>query len=218
MVNWKEMLKVLKRSLIISVITLVLLGLVIPTATAFITEKVDPGTGNGNQININGKVYGSYYLAQAFNKSYFFQPRPSAINFNQSQSGAQCCSPNTNASLLQLEKNLMKFEQMNKNVSPSRIPGAVIMDSDSGLDPNIPLSAAQLEEPRVASSIVQFAGSKNVTLHLKLVSSFLNATINSTSRQNFPVFGSYYVNVMYLDVQIIMLLMDNNVLSASSLD
>ncbi|MCL4323090.1 MAG: potassium-transporting ATPase subunit C [Candidatus Thermoplasmatota archaeon] len=218
MVNWKEMLKVLKRSLIISVITLVLLGLVIPTATAFITEKVDPGTGNGNQININGKVYGSYYLAQAFNKSYFFQPRPSAINFNQSQSGAQCCSPNTNASLLQLEKNLMEFEQMNKNVSPSRIPGAVIMDSDSGLDPNIPLSAAQLEEPRVASSIVQFAGSKNVTLHLKLVSSFLNATINSTSRQNFPVFGSYYVNVMYLDVQIIVLLMDNNVLNASSLD
>ena len=218
MVDWKEMLKVLKRSLIISVITLVLLGLVIPTATAFITEKVDPGTGNGNQININGKVYGSYYLAQAFNKSYFFQPRPSAINFNQSQSGAQCCSPNTNASLLQLEKNLMEFEQMNKNVSPSRIPGAVIMDSDSGLDPNIPLSAAQLEEPRVASSIVQFAGSKNVTLHLKLVSSFLNATINSTSRQDFPVFGSYYVNVMYLDVQIIMLLMDNNVLNASSLD
>ena len=218
MVNWKEILRIFRGSLVIAVIIFVLLGLVIPTATALITEKVDPGTGNGNQIKINGKVFGSYYLAQAFNRSYFFQPRPSAIHFNQSSSGALCCSPNTNASLLQLEKNLQEFEQMNKNVSVSKIPGEVIMDSDSGLDPNIPLSAALLEEPRVANSIVSFASSVNVTLKLKPVSSFLNNTINSTERQNFPIFGSYYVNIMYIDVQIIIFLMNNNVLQSSSLN
>jgi K+-transporting ATPase ATPase C chain len=218
MVNWKEIIRVFRGSIIITVIVFVLLGLVIPTVTAVITEKVDPGSGNGNQIKINGKVYGSYYLAQAFNKSYFFQPRPSAIDYNQSSSGALCCSPNTNASLLQLETNLKEFEQMNKNVSISQIPGEVIMDSDSGLDPNIPLSAALLEEPRVANSIVSFAKSVNVTLKLRNVGSFLNSTINSTERQNFPIFGSYYVNIMYLDVQIIIFLMNSNVLTNSSLN
>ncbi len=218
MVEWKNILKIFKRSLIVTVISLVLLGLVIPTATAFIAEKVDPGSANGSQININGKIYGSYLLAQAFNRSYFFQPRPSAINYNQTESGAPCCSPNTNASINQTLKNLNQFEQMNKNVSISQIPGEMIMESDSGLDPNIPLAGAYLEEHRVAQSIINLSASRNVTLTLTAVNQFLYMEINSTAKQTFPVFGSYYVNVMYLDVGIINLLIKEGVIKQSSFD
>ena len=117
MVNWKEILRIFRGSLVIAVIIFVLLGLVIPTATALITEKVDPGTGNGNQIKINGKVFGSYYLAQAFNRSYFFQPRPSAIDFNQSSSGALCCSQVLISGL-----HLLNLQTIQLNLQPSALP------------------------------------------------------------------------------------------------
>jgi K+-transporting ATPase ATPase C chain len=219
MVEWKKILKISKSSVVIAVVSLVLLGFVIPTITAAIAENVDPGSSNGSQINIGGHIYGSYLLAQAFNKTYFFQPRPSAIDYNQSESGSPCCSPNTIQSINQTIKNLNEFENLNPNVTLSQIPGEIVMDSDSGLDPNIPLSAAMLEEPRVVNSIIKFAHSSNV---FNLTSKTVNATImnliNATEKQNFPVFGSYYVNVMYVNVGIIDLMLGHNIIKNSSLD
>ncbi len=218
MVNLKELEKMAKSSIIIMVIVVLLVGFVIPSVTSLIAENVDRGSANGTQINIDGKVYGSYLLAQAFNRSYFFQPRPSAIDFNQTSSGAPECSPNTNASLNQTIENIDKFEKMNPNVTLSQIPGEMVMDSDSGLDPNIPLSGAMLEEPRVVVSIVDLARKNGVDLNRNTVNRTVNNLINQSKQQDFPIFGSYYVNVMYLDVGIINFLMENGIINQSSLN
>lgn len=218
MVNLKELEKMAKSSIIIMVIVILLVGFVIPSVTSLIAENVDRGSANGTQINIDGKVYGSYLLAQAFNRSYFFQPRPSAIDFNQTSSGAPECSPNTNASLNQTIENIDKFEKMNPNVTLSQIPGEMVMDSDSGLDPNIPLSGAMLEEPRVVVSIVDLARKNGVDLNRNTVNRTVNNLINQSKQQDFPIFGSYYVNVMYLDVGIINFLMEEGIINQSSLN
>ncbi len=218
MVNLKELGKMAKSSVIIMVIVVLLVGFVIPSVTSLIAENVDRGSANGTQINIDGKVYGSYLLAQAFNRSYFFQPRPSAIDFNQTSSGAPECSPNTNASLNQTIENINKFEKMNPNVTLSQIPGEMVMDSDSGLDPNIPLSGAMLEEPRVVVSIVDLAKKNGVNLNRNIVNRTINNLINQSKEQDFPIFGSYYVNVMYLDVGIINFLMEKGIINQSSLN
>ncbi len=208
--------KMIRMSIVVSIVTMLLLGVVIPTATSLIAENVDRFGANGSQVNIDGKVYGSYLLAQAFNESYFFQPRPSAIDYNQTQSGSVCCSPNTNTSLNLTIKNLKNFCEMNPNLTLSQIPGEAIMDSASGLDPNIPLSLALLEEPRVAASISKLGNKSGVDLGN--VSAKLMSLINEDKKQNFPVFGSYYVNTMFLDVNIINLLLSRGIISQSSLN
>ncbi|MCL4345760.1 MAG: potassium-transporting ATPase subunit C [Candidatus Thermoplasmatota archaeon] len=218
MVNVKEILGIVKSSIVIMVVVVLLVGVLIPTVTSLIAENVDPGPANGSQISIHGKIYGSYLLAQAFNRSYFFQPRPSAIDFNQTSSGAPECSPNTNASLNQTMQNLRNFENMNPNVTLSQIPGEMIMDSDSGLDPNIPVQGAILQEKRVVQSIIKLGRLKGVLLSGKQVNNTVEGLINASESQDFPVFGSYYVNVMYIDVGILNFLMDNGIIRQSSLD
>ena len=218
MVKIKELLAIVKSSVIVMVIVILIVGVIIPTVTSFIAENVDRGSANGSQINLDGKIYGSYLLAQAFNRSYFFQPRPSAINFNQTSSGAPECAPNTNASLNETSQNIKEFERMNPNVTLSQIPGVMIMDSDSGLDPNIPVQGAIIQEKRVVQSIINLGKIKGIKLSLHEVNSTVNQLINSSESQDFPIFGSYYVNVMYLDVGIINFLVNHNILSKSSLD
>jgi K+-transporting ATPase ATPase C chain len=218
MVKIKELLAIVKSSVIVMVIVILIVGVIIPTVTSFIAENVDRGSANGSQINLDGKIYGSYLLAQAFNQSYFFQPRPSAINFNQTSSGAPECAPNTNASLNETLQNIKEFERMNPNVTLSQIPGEMIMDSDSGLDPNIPVQGAIIQEKRVVQSIINLGNIKGIRLSLHEVNSTVNQLINSSESQDFPIFGSYYVNVMYLDVGIINFLVNHNILSKSSLD
>ncbi|MGP6206744.1 potassium-transporting ATPase subunit C [Cuniculiplasma sp. SKW3] len=218
MVKMKEFLGIVKSSVIIMVIIILIVGFIIPSVTSLVAENLDPGSANGSQINLDGKIYGSYLLAQAFNRSYFFQARPSAINFNQSTSGAPECAPGTNASLNQTLQNIHKFEEMNPNVTLSQIPGEMVMDSASGLDPNIPLEGALIQEKRVEQAIINLGKLKNVSLSWNEVNSTINSLINESKSQDFPIFGSYYVNIMYLDVGIINFLMNHNILSKSSLD
>ena len=216
MVEKLKLTKFIRTSVVLALVTMFLLGVVIPTATALVAENVDKFGANGSQINIDGKIYGSYLLAQAFNSSIFFQPRPSATDYNQTTSGAQCCAINTNASLNLTIKSLKNFCAMNPNITLSQIPGELVMDSASGLDPNIPLSGALLEEPRVSAALSNLAKSKGKSLGN--INQTLFNLINTTVKQNFPIFGSYYVNVMYLDVNIINILIIKGIMSSSSLN
>ncbi len=217
MVKYDEFLKLMRSSVVLMLVSVLLIGYAIPTATSLIAETIDPGAANGSQINLNGTVYGSYYLAQAFNESFFFQPRPSAIAYNQTASGSPGCSPNTNASLNQTIQNIQQFENMNPNVTLSQIPGEAVMDSASGLDPNIPLSAAKLEQGRVISSIYHLSTNLSKNIGLQKITSFVDNLVNTTQQQDFPLFGSYYVNVMILDVGILQFMLDNGLMTQSQL-
>ncbi len=218
MVKNKEFLNLIRSSFVLLAVCVLVMGFAIPTATSLIAETIDPGSANGSQINLNGTIYGSYYLAQAFNESYFFQPRPSAIAYNQTASGSPGCSPNTDQSINQTLSNINQFENMNPNVTISKIPGEIVMDSASGLDPNIPLKAAELEQERVIQSIYQLSEKINRVVSDKSITSFVMNLVNNTEKQDFPIFGSYYVNVMVLDVGILEFMLQNGMISQSQLN
>ncbi len=217
MVKNREFFNLIRSSFVLLAVCVLVMGFAIPTATSLIAETIDPGAANGSQININGTIYGSYYLAQAFNQSYFFQPRPSAIAYNQTASGSPGCSPNTNQSLNQTLSNINQFENMNPNVTISKIPGEVVMDSASGLDPNIPLNAAKLEQGRVIKSIYLLSEEINRIVSEKSITSFVMNLVNNTEQQDFPIFGSFYVNVMTLDVGILEFMLQNGIIQQSQL-
>lgn len=106
---------------------------------------------------------------------------------------------------------------MNPNVTLSQIPGEAVMDSASGLDPNIPLSAAKLEQGRVISSIYHLSTNLSKNIGLQKITSFVDNLVNTTQQQDFPLFGSYYVNVMILDVGILQFMLDNGLMTQSQL-
>ncbi len=170
-------------------------------------------------MEIDGHVYGSYLLAEAFNSSIFFHPRPSAIGYNLSQSGSYPYSPG-NPELTNLTiKYIEEFLEENPGVNVSQIPYAMVSYSASGLDPDIPVQGAYLQiPPRVSTNLSLLLSNTSLHMSRREASAYLYGLVNSSVQQNFPpLFGTYYVNVVWLNVQIIKLLMDAGIVGPASL-
>jgi K+-transporting ATPase ATPase C chain len=108
--------------------------------------------------------------------------------------------------------------QENPGVNESEIPYDMVSYSGSGLDPNIPVQGALLQIPRIIASIHSLSVNQSHTLGVNSIQSFLNETVQKYQRQNFPFFGTYYVNVVALNFAIINMLIDKGVISSSFLD
>ncbi|MFG1519630.1 MAG: potassium-transporting ATPase subunit C [Thermoplasmataceae archaeon] len=217
MVNRRSLTGVTRVAVFIFVIMLVV-GFVIPSAISVITESIDPGQAEGNPIIINGTVYGSYYLAEAFNLSIFFQPRPSSINYNLSQSGSYGYSLD-NPVVLNITKGyISKFLQMNPNITVSQITDDMVSYSGSGLDPNIQVQDALIQVPRISQNLSVMFANDSFFVNSGNISTLLDGMIKSDEVENFPIFGSYYVNTVQLNVQIIELLMQKGAINSSFLD
>lgn len=173
---------------------LFVLGFVYPTVTAEITQVAIPYQSEGSPVTINGTVYGSYLLANSFNGSYFFHPRPSASNNYPIGS---------NYTLNQTEEYLSQFQSENPTINISKIPYAMVAYSASGQDPNIPVLGAYDQIPRIVSSVVQAGANISINISSTVLAQSLYSLINQSEQRNFPIFGSYYVNTVYLNVWII---------------
>ena len=191
---------------------LFILGFVYPTAASIIAEGIDPFQANGSLIEDNGTVYGSYLLAQAFNESYFFQPRPSATDYNYSASGSGPYSVDAKQLINQTKNLIDKFQKENPSINISDIPYSMVSYSGSGLDPDIPLKGALDQVSRVAGSLhsIMIASGENITN--SSLESFLNTTIQDHTDQNFPLFGTYYVNTVQLNIAILNLLISKGII------
>lgn len=209
--------KSIARSFALAVIMLAVLGFVYPTVVSLITENALPWQSQGSPITINGTVYGTEYLAEAFNSTVFFQPRPSAIDYNLSISGSSSYSPNDPSSLNMTQQYLKQFLSENPGINISEVPYAMIAPSDSGLDPNIPVLGAYDQVPRIALAISDLAGKYGINISVNYMETFLNQTISDHQVQNFPIFGSYYVNIVALNFIILKFLMNKGILPSNFL-
>ncbi|SMD31528.1 potassium-transporting ATPase subunit KdpC [Picrophilus oshimae] len=211
------MVKRVFKAIVLSIIVMLIAGFAFPAIASLITEETLPFYSNGHPVTVDNKVVDSYLLAEAFNNSVFFQPRPSAINYNLSCSGAYSYSL-TNPEVYNITKNdLKRFAEYN-HVNESKIPSAMVSYSGSGLDPSIPLNGAELQVNRIANAIYNMAKNKSVDLNISSIKAFLLNIINRDKRMNFPIFGTYYVNVVRLNFDIIYYLMDKHIINNSFLE
>jgi potassium-transporting ATPase KdpC subunit len=109
----------------------------------FFTNKA-----RGSLVAKNGHIIGSKLLAQEFDGSAYFHPRPSAASYTTVPSGASNLGPTSADLKSAVERRTKDWEAAN---ATAEIPVEMITSSGSGLDPHISPRAAVLQTGRVAA-------------------------------------------------------------------
>jgi potassium-transporting ATPase KdpC subunit len=145
------MLQQLAPALRIMLVLTVLTGLLYPGLVTGICQLAFPARANGSLVLRDGKVIGSVLIGQSFSKPEYFHPRPSAVNYDASNSGGSNLGP-TNQSLIdRVKSSLEKFRQENPDYA-GPIPADLLTASGSGLDPHISPGAALAQAARIAKA------------------------------------------------------------------
>lgn len=112
---------------------------------------------NGSLVERDGKIIGSALLAQQFQGTNYFWPRPSACSYGTGGSGIVASSgsnlgPTSGTLQTNVMNNIAAFISGNNLPTNTVVPADMVFASASGLDPHISPEAARLQISRVAVS------------------------------------------------------------------
>ena len=149
----KLIIQSVKQTLLWTIVTGVGYSLVI-TAIAQLAFKEK---ANGSLVVRDGKIIGSALLAQQFQGSNYFWPRPSACTYGTGAAGLVASSgsnlgPTSGPLQTNVMNNVAAFISGNNLPTNTVVPADMAFASASGLDPHISPEAAQLQIARVAAS------------------------------------------------------------------
>jgi K+-transporting ATPase ATPase C chain len=135
------MKKQLVTSILMTVVTTVLLGLIYPLAVTAAAQLLFKDKANGQLIQKDGKLIGSRIIGQPFTSDAYFHSRPSAAGSSGYDAGASSGSNlgPTNQKLID------RLSSSDKGV-----PVDLITTSGSGLDPHISPASALSQVSRIA--------------------------------------------------------------------
>ncbi len=138
-------------SVLMTVVTTILLGLIYPLTMTAIAQVLMKDKANGQLIEQNGKLVGSRILGQSFTTAPYFHSRPSAAGtgYDASNSSASNLGP-TNQKLLDRVKGDAASAQADNPNLP--VPVDLVTTSGSGLDPHISPAAAEFQILRIAKA------------------------------------------------------------------
>jgi K+-transporting ATPase ATPase C chain len=139
----------LRISVLMTIITTAILGVIYPLAVTGIAQVILPHQANGSLIVKGGRVVGSQLLGQPFSSPQYFHSRPSAAGagYDAENSSGSNLGP-TNAKLFDRIKGDVATLQKERPGVP--IPIDLVTASGSGLDPHISPAGADFQVPRVA--------------------------------------------------------------------
>jgi potassium-transporting ATPase KdpC subunit len=171
----------------------VLTGLIYPLFIFGIAEIAFPGKSSGSFLSAGGTVAGSELIAQKFDSSIYFQPRPSAVDYQPMPSGASNFGP-TSQKLKEISDSLRKA-YINKNMLPENtiVPPDAIFSSGSGIDPDISPENANLQAGRIIKE-------RNFDLNKK--KQLLDLINKLTEKPQFGFLGEPVINVLVLNIEL----------------
>ena len=181
----------MKRNLIISVlmtiVTTILLGIIYPLVVTGIAQVIFPRKANGQLITQNGKLIGSSVIGQPFTGPTYFHSRPSAAGtgYDAANSGGTNLGPTNKALISRVDQDTKALQAENPGVP---VPVDMVTTSASGLDPHISIAAAEFQLPRVAKAreLSQAQVQQLVAAH--------------TESRQFGILGEPRVNVLELNL------------------
>lgn len=136
-------------SVLMTIITTVLLGLVYPLVVTAIAQVLFPDKANGQLISRDGQMVGSRIIGQSFTGPGYFYSRPSAAGtgYDATNSAGTNLAPTNKKLIERVQVDVTSRESENPN---SPVPIDLVTTSASGLDPHITPAAADFQVPRVA--------------------------------------------------------------------
>jgi potassium-transporting ATPase KdpC subunit len=137
-------------SILYTVITAVLLGIVYPLVVTGMAHVIFPRQAAGSLIERNGQLVGSHLIGQPFSGPGYFWSRPSAAGTGYDAANS------SGSNLAPTNKDLgTRVAATVQTLNPKGTNGAVPIDlataSASGLDPDISPAAAFYQVARVAA-------------------------------------------------------------------
>lgn len=132
-------------------------GIAYPLVITLIAQVAFKDQANGSLVTRDGKLIGSALLAQQFQGTNYFWPRPSACSYGTGPAGLVASSgSNLGPTSAPLQTNVMNniaaFISGNQLPTNTVVPADMAFASASGLDPHISPEAARLQVARVAAS------------------------------------------------------------------
>ncbi len=164
------------------------LGLGYPALVTGVAQLVVPESSNGSVVRVDGRPAGSRLIGQNWTDSGLFEGRPSAVDYNaKGSSGSNLAMTNPELARLMTER-AERWQRLTGSAVP--VPAELLTASGSGLDPDISLSAALYQIPRVART----SG---------LAPERLEALVRETAREPFLAMGPEpLVNVLELNLRV----------------
>jgi K+-transporting ATPase ATPase C chain len=178
------MKKLLTTSILYTVVTAVLLGILYPLAVTGVARLLYPRLAAGSLIERNGQLIGSSLLGQAFTGPAYFHSRPSAAGtgYDASSSSGSNLAPTSKALIARIDASVASEQ------TSAPVPVDLVTASGSGLDPDITPAAALYQAQRIA-------GQRHLTV------AAVEALIRShTTPRQFGLLGEPRVNVLELNL------------------
>jgi potassium-transporting ATPase KdpC subunit len=143
------MIKNLKISILMTIVTTILLGIIYPFVVTGLAQLIFPKQANGELITQNGKIVGSRLIGQPFSSPGYFRSRPSAAGtgYDAGSSGGSNLGPTNKMLIDRVNGDVQKLQAENPTMP---VPMDLLTTSGSGLDPHISPEAAAFQTPRVA--------------------------------------------------------------------
>jgi K+-transporting ATPase ATPase C chain len=146
------MTKLIMQSIKQTVLWTVVLGVMYPLVITVIAQLAFPNQADGNLITRNGKMVGSQWIAQQFQTTRYFWPRPSAGGYATVPSGASNYGPTSKKLQDTVNGFAAALRTAHKLPADAPVPADLVFTSASGLDPHISPEAARFQIGRVASA------------------------------------------------------------------
>jgi len=184
------MFKELKQALVFTVVMMLLVGVGYHLLLWGVGQTFFRSQAEGSLIRrADGTVIGSRLIAQKFTRDEYFQPRPSAVDYNAASTGGSNYGP-TNPDHVKLVKDRLDDVVKREGVAPGQVPSEMVTASGAGLDPHISPAAAAIQAARVARARgIDLAKVENlIRLH--------------TEGPTFGFLGRARVNVLELNVSL----------------
>lgn len=181
------MKQLIKVSVLFTVVTTVICGIIYPLAITGIAQIVFPKQANGSLIVRDGKTIGSELIGQNFSSPAYFHGRPSAAGagYDATASGGSNLAASNHALVERVAAETAKLQAENPGVA---VPIDMVTGSGSGLDPDITPATAEFQIPRVAKA-----------RHLSEAELRAFVKAHSQARQ-FGFLGEARVNVLQLNL------------------
>lgn len=183
----------MKKNLLISILmtiaTTVLLGIVYPLVVTGIAQVAFPDKANGQLIKKDGKLIGSRIIGQGFSGPGYFHSRPSAAGagYDAANSAGSNLGPTNQKLIDRVKQDTARLQAENPG---KPVPIDLVTTSASGFDPHISPAGAEFQLPRVARE-------RETT-----VEELQGIVLKHTEGRQFGFLGEPRVNLLELNIEL----------------